>query len=270
MMGDSMSKELDAAKHAAREAGRIITDHFDSGTTIHRKESHNLVSDADYAAEEAIVPVLRDTFPSHSFYGEEAHKDSIDSDSLWLIDPLDGTNNFAHRFPFFCSSVAFAAAGELVLGVVYDPVRDELFWAERGQGAYCNNRRVRVSTAASLSESLLATGFYYDRGELLKQTLGAVHALFHAGIHGVRRTGSAALDLCYLGCGRLDAFFEYKLMPWDFGAGAVFVREADGRATDSYGADLTAKSGDVVCSNGCVHDDLLRHVASHRPEAGTF
>lgn len=264
-----MSRELETAKEAAVSAGRKILEIMQRGAVVKQKDasqSHNLVSDADLAAEECIVGMLRAAFPSHAFLAEESHRDRLDAPALWVIDPLDGTSNFAHGFPMFCTSVGLAVDGEFRVGVVYDATRDELFWAEKGHGAFCNGRPVRVSTVATLRESLIATGFFYDRDLLLRRTLEAIHALFQAGIHGIRRTGSAALDLCYVGCGRLEGFFEYRLMPWDFAAGAVFIREAGGCATDTHGAPLTPHALDVLASNGRVHPALLALLARYRPD----
>ena len=266
-----MSDRLEAATTAAREAGAHILQCLRRGAVISQKnerEPHNLVSDADLAAEDIIVRMLGEAFPEDAFLAEEKHRDRLDSEALWVIDPIDGTGNFAHGFPAFCTSIALAARGEFVLGVVYDPVADNLFQAVKGEGATRNGHPVHVSQAASIREALVATGFHYDRGVMLHRTLEAVEALFHAGIHGLRRTGSAALDLCYLGCGWLDAFFEFKLSPWDFAAGAVFLREAGGRATDSHGAELTVHSAEAVGSNGRIHDEFLSMVSAYRPPPG--
>ena len=218
------------------------------------------------AAEEAITGSIREIFPNHAFLCEEKEKASAEADRLWIIDPLDGTNNFAHRFPHFCVSIAYAEKGEVLSGVVLDPVRDDLYSAEKGKGAFLNRERVSVSGAVGLSESIIATGFYYDRDELMEKTLQAIGALFRNRIQGIRRTGSAALDLCYVGCGRLDGFFEYRLSPWDFAAAALFITEADGTCSDSRGETkniLGAKG--ITASNGRIHDSLLTVIQEHIP-----
>jgi len=258
-------RERDAAVRAARAAGQTILECLRRGARIGHKQPHNLVSDADTAAEAEVIGQLSAQFPDHAFFAEEQRQDSLRADAVWIIDPLDGTNSFAHRFPFFCTSIGLAVAGELVVGVIFDPVHDELFTATRGGGAFLNGAPIRVSAAATLAEVLLATGFYYDRGVLMQCTLDCMGALFKAGVHGIRLVGSAALHAGYVGCGRLDGFCEYRLMPWDFAAAAVIVREAGGAATDTHGRPLGPLSKDVAFSNGRVHDELLQIVARHRP-----
>jgi len=261
-----MREELQKACDAVRVAGDVIARHFRHGTSVRCKEPHNLVSAADLESEQVVIDFLRDRFPDDHFYAEETRQDSLTSDRLWFIDPLDGTNNFAHGFPHFCCSIGFAETGVVQVGAVYDPIADELFCAERGGGARLNDEPIRVSRAAALTESLMATGFFYDRGLLLERTLQAVHVLFRNGIRGIRRTGSAALDLCYVASGRLDGFFEYHLMPWDFAAGALLVEEAGGTVGDCTGNALTCIPSGVLASNGRIQQDILSLVAPLHPE----
>ena len=254
-----MEAKLRLAKKAAREAGAIVLRQYKNTAVMHKGEaSHNLVTAADLEAEKAILERIGKHFPDHAFLAEERHSESApDAPHLWIVDPLDGTNNYAHHFPHFCVSIAYAQRGEVLLGVVYDPVRRELFTATKGKGAFLNGKKVEISASQNLRQSLVATGFHYDRGEMMERTLQGIHDLFHANIHGIRRTGSAALDLCWLACGRIDAYFEYELSVWDYAAGMLIVREAGGTCTDRLGEPLGLRSMGVLCSNGHFHDEFL-------------
>lgn len=257
---------LELAREAARVGGEILSRHFRQGVTIRSKATANLVCDADTESEQAIVEVIRRTFPDHAILAEEAHSDRTDAEHLWVIDPLDGTNNFAHNIPHFAVSIAYCRRGEAQCGVIYDPLRDDWYWTERGQGAFHNGRRVRVDPSTQLSEVLVAVGFYYDRGAMMEATLLAVRDLFRRNIHGIRRFGTAALDLCQVGSGNFGAYFEYTLSPWDFAAGRLFVEEAGGMVTTCRGGPLPLAKTSILASNGRLHEAVLKIVQSHLPE----
>lgn len=250
-------KELKAAEEAARSAGIAIRQR-QGNAKITEKAASNLVTEADLHAQEAIIRAIQSGFPGHSVLAEESDAAvETDSEHLWIIDPLDGTNNFAHSIPHYSVSIAYARNDQVEAGVVYDPVRDEMFTAIRGHGAFLNNTPIKVSDIKSLDQSIIATGFYYDRSIIMRKTLQSVEKLFEHGIHGIRRFGSAALDLCWVACGRFDAFFEYTLSTWDFAAGMLLVSEAGGSCTDQSGGKLVLSSSGLAVSNGCFHDQFL-------------
>ncbi|MEW6439526.1 MAG: inositol monophosphatase family protein [bacterium] len=254
-----MKAVLRLARLAAREAGRIVLGKHAELSVMHKgNASHNLVTTADLEAEEAILERVRRRFPGHAFLTEEQHPEfTREAPDLWIVDPLDGTNNYAHRFPHFCVSIAYARHGEVLAGAVFDPVRKEMFTALHGGGAFLNGKKIETSSCADLAHALVTTGFYYDRGEVMERTLGGIRALFHAGVQGIRRTGSAALDLCWLACGRMDAYFEYELSVWDYAAGMLIVREAGGTCADRAGRPLDLHARSVIASNGRLQDELL-------------
>ena len=258
-------KELETAEKAAKQAGEIIMDFYHKGGRVYEKASVNLLTEADLTAEKRIVETIGSTFPGHAFLCEEEHKGDVHAEKLWIIDPIDGTNNLAHRFPHFCVSIAYAEMGELQCGLVFNPVTEDLFHAVRDEGAFLNGKQVSVSSASSLSEAIVCTGFYYDRGAVMRGTLDAIRALFDSGIQGIRRAGSAALDICYAGCGWLDVFFEYELNAWDFAAGILFVEEAGGCISDCRGNRLPFASSSVLASNCRLHEDTLNIVQMHMP-----
>ena len=239
--------------------------YFREGTEIRYKGSHDLVSDADVEAEKLIVEVIRSTFPDHSFLGEEEHSDSVDAEHLWVIDPVDGTNNFAHGVPHFGISIGYVHNGVRTAGVVYHPALNELYAAARGEGATVNGEPARVSSVTTLKEALAVTGFYYDRGKTMEETLSTIRELFLRGVHGIRRYGAASLDLCYVGCGRFEVYFEYELKPWDFAAGALFVEEAGGAVTACTGKSLPLAHTSLIATNGALHDELVALVKEHVP-----
>jgi myo-inositol-1(or 4)-monophosphatase len=255
-----MRKELDVAIDAAREAGRIVLQM--AGTTgAVEKSRNNLVTGADLASEDAIIPAIKKHFPGHSFLAEERHETTpVKAGNLWVIDPLDGTNNYAHGIPHFCVSIAYAEKGEVLAGVVFDPMRDECFTAAKGEGAFLNGKKISVSECAMLDQSIISTGFAYDRGYTMEKTLDAIHGLFKSNIRGIRRLGSAALDLSWVACGRFDGYFEYQLCAWDFAAGMLIVREAGGACDDRAGNPLALTVKSVVVSNGRIHGDFFEIV----------
>jgi myo-inositol-1(or 4)-monophosphatase len=256
----SSEKKLQVAQKAARQAGNLILKQQGSAI-IYEKAFSNLVTEADYSAQKAIIHLIHEHFPDHSIIAEENDWSAkIDALDLWIIDPLDGTNNYAHSIPHFCISIAYARSGQVVAGAVFDPIRNEMFTALQFKGAYLNETPINVSGAESLSEAIVATGFYYDRGAMMRKTLSSIEKLFEANIHGIRRFGSAALDLCWVACGRFDAYFEYKLSVWDFAAGMLIVKEAGGSCTDQLGNPLNLRSTDLAVSNGIFHNNLLQTI----------
>lgn len=242
----------------------MLLQHARSGFRVRHKQTINLVTDADHAAEQCIIDRIRSIHPRHRFLAEERGRvEESRSPYRWIIDPLDGTTNFAHGYPAFCVSIGLEREARCVLGVVYDPTRDELFTAMDRGGAYLNGTAIHVSATSSLDHSLLVTGFAYDIRETPRNNLDHF-ARFALKAQGLRRTGSAALDLCYVAAGRFDGFWEVRLNPWDMAAGAVLVREAGGRLTDFHGADLSIYGQELVASNGHIHNAMLAVLAEDR------
>ena len=252
---------LEVAKDSARSAANVLLEHL--GTTsidFKADQTQNLVTAADLAAEEIILKTIKDAFPSHQVLGEEGLSEAdLSAEHLWVVDPLDGTTNYAHKIPQFCTAISYVRSGVVEVGVVLDPSRDELFHAVRGKGAWLNEQPIRVSDR-TITESVIATGFYYDRGVLMQRTLAAIGALFQKNIRGIRRLGSAALDQSWVACGRMDGFFEYQLSPWDYAAASLIVEEAGGRCSDRSGEPLNVGSGSLIVANQAVYDDLLATV----------
>lgn len=257
--------QLEIARRAARAGGEIIQRYFHEGVDIRSKQGASLVSDADVESEQAIARLIGEAFPGHAVLGEEEHAGDVSAEHLWIVDPLDGTSNFAHHIPHFSVSIAYYHDGEPQCGVIFNPIRDDWYEAVRGQGATHNGRAVHVSGKSQLSEVLIGVGFYYDRGAMMEATLAAIRDLFRAQIHGIRRFGTASLDLCHVGCGLYGAFFEYQLSPWDFAAGRLFVEEAGGRVTTCDGADLPIARSTVLASNGILHEAMLEITRRHLP-----
>jgi myo-inositol-1(or 4)-monophosphatase len=251
-----LASYLETAAEIAREAGTLLAHLFERRIGYELKGDFDLVTEADRASEKLVVERLRSHYPSHGIVAEEGGGHTSASEYRWYVDPLDGTTNFAHSFPMFNVTLGLERAGEMIAGVVYDPVRQELWGAERGGGAYLNNRRTHVSTVARLEESLLCTGFPSRKRHVSVN----VHFFHQAAMasHGVRRTGSAALDLGWLACGRLDGFWEFGLNPWDMAAGVLIVSEAGGRITDMTGGPHNVcTSPHLAATNGLVHDGML-------------
>jgi myo-inositol-1(or 4)-monophosphatase len=247
---------LETAVEIAREAGGLLAGYFERRVPFELKGEFDLVTEADRASERLVVERLRSHFPSHSIVAEEGGGHDSSSEYSWYVDPLDGTTNFAHSFPFFNVTLGLARAGEMIAGVVYDPIRQEMFTAERGAGAYLNNRRIRVSTARLLGDSLASTGFP-SRKRHHNVNIHFYYQLAMAS-HGVRRTGSAALDLAYVACGRLDFFWEFGLKPWDMAAGTLLVQEAGGRTSDMRGAAHSVTASEtLLADNGALHDQVV-------------
>jgi len=257
---------VEAAGTIAREAGALLKGYWHQGVTAEYKGDVDIVTVADKASEKLIVQRLAEVFPDHGVYGEEGTRDGLEREYRWYVDPLDGTTNFAHGFPVFCVLMGLEHRapglkpdedGVMVAGVCYDPLRDEMFWAEKGKGAWLNGRRIHVSRTARLQEALSATGFPSQK----RHESPNIH--FYQQItlrsHGVRRAGAAGIDLAYVACGRLDAFWEFKLNPWDTAPGYLLIEEAGGRITHFDGSKFTLDSVEVFASNGLIHDEI-QHV----------
>lgn len=257
-----MRKELEVAIEAAKSAGELIRKYFSEGAKVSFKgQSFDLVTDADLAAEKVIVDSIKKHFPKHAFLGEEAHSDAANSEHLWVIDPIDGTTNFAHGIPHFAVSIAYAEKGEVKAGVVYNPISGDLYIAEKGAGSFRNDKKLAVSKASELDTAVVATGFYYDRGKMTEDTLKAVQEFLMLRVHGIRRFGAASLDLCYIAAGQFDIYFEYRLNPWDFAAGMLIVEEAGGVVGDCYGKKLELISSGILASNGALQDKAVKVLA---------
>ena len=245
------------AIRAAWVAGAIQKEHARHGFRVEHKDSVNLVTDADRRAEEAIVHTIHTEYPSHQILAEERGLQTEgQSPFKWVIDPLDGTTNFVHGFPAYCASIGLEYQGRCILGVVFDPTRQELFVAEADRGAFLNGTQIHVSRTPKLDEGLLVTGFAYDIRESPNNNLDHF-ARFALRAQGIRRTGSAALDLCYVAAGRFDGFWELKLHPWDTAAGTLMVVEAGGQVTDFKGGPFSIYRQEIVASNGFIHDAML-------------
>jgi myo-inositol-1(or 4)-monophosphatase len=249
------------AIEGALAAGRVHRTYFRADVEIRKKGPIDLVTTADLEAEQQFRRLIAGRFPDHVVLGEETRDDQPPAAGgfRWIIDPLDGTTNFAHGLALFCVSIALERDGRIDLGVVYDPVADELFTAERGEGARLNGRRVAVSGCTALVDGLLCTGFPYSVRDGTGRQV-EVFDRFLRTARAVRRLGSAALDLCYVAAGRLDGFWEYRLHPWDFTAGALICEEAGGRVTDYAGRPLATAESSIVASNGALHADMLQHI----------
>lgn len=258
-------REFDIARSAAEAGAARLMQTFGHDLSVRAKSGVDLVTDADVQSEQIIADLIRQAFPGDEILGEEGHQADVAADRLWVIDPLDGTTNYAHGIPHFAVSIGFYEQGRARCGVVFNPARGDRYTVVAGEGAYHNGRRVQVSPARNLNEVLIGIGFYYDRGAMMEATLAAIHALFKQQIHGVRRFGTAALDLCHVGCGLYGAFFEYQLSPWDFAAGRLFVEEAGGRVTTARGDALPLEKTSVLASNGLLHPGVLEIVGPRHP-----
>ncbi len=257
--------ELTVAREAAAAAGAVLRRHYRDGVALQTKAVANFVSEADLEAERAIAAVIQARCPGHEILGEELHQGDISAEHLWIVDPLDGTHNFAHKIPNFAVSIAYLHRGQAACGVVLNPVTDDWHEAVLGGGATLNGRPVRVADDAALDQTMIAVGFPYDRDRLMTATLAAMADLIRAEVHGVRRMGAAALDLCDVGLGRYGAYFEYQIAPWDFAAGKLFVEEAGGRVTTARGEPVPLARSGVLATNGRLHPAVLEIVGRHHP-----
>lgn len=257
MTGSTKSETLTRASAIARDAGRLLIEYFDRRIGYTYKGDVDLVTEADKASERMIVSRLRQEFPQHDIVGEEGTRDANGSDYRWYVDPLDGTTNFAHGYPVFCVSLGLIYNGALLAGVLYDPTRDEMFTAQKGLGAELNGQSIHVSRTNTLAESLLATGFPSHKRHK-NPNIHFYHQLTLRS-HGIRRAGSAALDLANVAAGRYDGFWEFNLNPWDTIAGVLLVQEAGGSVTRFDGTPWRLDSKETLASNGHLHDELMRN-----------
>ena len=252
-----MESFRDLAVRVARKAGQVLRKRVGRTKRINYKGAVNLVTEMDFLSEKIIVSEIRRQHPDHGFLAEEKARQQTVSPYRWVIDPLDGTTNYAHGYPVYGVSIALERQGDIVLGVVYDPSREELFVAQKGKGARLNGRRIRVSSVPELARSLLATGFPYDLRENPIDNFDHFQNFAYR-VHAVRRSGSAALDLCYVAAGRFDGFWEMKLGPWDLAAGSLMVQEAGGRVTDFHGRPPGLDGSYVLASNGKIHGEMIK------------
>jgi myo-inositol-1(or 4)-monophosphatase len=241
---------------AAEKGARILKSRFGNISRIRKKAAQEIVTEADTESEKEILAVIRSNFPEHGVLSEECGLTAASSEYRWIIDPLDGTVNFAHHVPIFCISIALSFEGAVVLGVVLNPLTAEIFSAIRGQGAQLNGRPIRVSTIASVSESLLVTGFPYNVNEIFDPVIARYGNCLKAA-QGIRRLGSAALDLCYVACGRFEGFWEQNLNAWDTAAGALIAAEAGGRITTFSNQPYTVDQIEILATNGEIHSEML-------------
>jgi myo-inositol-1(or 4)-monophosphatase len=248
-------KWLDFAEDVARGAGKILRENYGKRQSIHYKGEINLVTEVDRQSEAYIFGRIRSAFPDHGILSEESSELTSPSSYRWVVDPLDGTTNYAHNYPCFCVSVALEKNGELLAGAVFDPLLSECFTASARGGAFLNGERIRVSDTEILRRSLLSTGFAYDVKQSSDNNLDLFREFVLAG-QAIRRDGSAALDLCYLACGRFDGFWELKLSPWDTAAGLLILREAEGVATRLDGSPYDIHQPDILASNGRIHGQM--------------
>lgn len=245
------------AVETARSAGRLLRENVGKAGRIEFKGAVDIVTETDRRSEELIMAAIRKAFPGHGILTEESPEVKRDSPFKWVIDPLDGTTNYSHGFPFFCVSIGFEAEGEVVFGAVYDPMMDELYIAERGRGAELNGKKIRVSEVDDLGKGLLATGFPYDLRSSRDNNLD-FFSRFSLKAQAIRRAGSAALDLCYIASGRFDGYWEMKLRPWDVAAGSLIVAEAGGRVSDFSGGPFSIYGNECLASNGHIHGEMAR------------
>lgn len=251
---------LNFAIQTARDAGRLLAERFGRNLRISNKSELDLVTESDLASERLIIDRIKTHYPRHTILAEESGTsepvaDGNQSDWRWIIDPLDGTTNYAHGYPCFCVSIGLEHDGRMEIGVVYDPMRDEAFTAERGQGAALNGKRIQVSPTPSLTSALLCTGFPYDVRE--RSEFARHFANFIMNAQGVRRDGAAALDLAYVAAGRFDGFWEEGLKPWDVAAGSLLIEEADGKVSDYRGEALDIFRPPILASNGLIHERMM-------------
>ncbi|MGE5723714.1 MAG: inositol monophosphatase family protein [Acidobacteriota bacterium] len=245
-----------AMAEIAREAGALLMGYFQRRVKVEYKGDVDLVTEADRASEALITRRIRERWPGHNILGEEGTRTEQGSEYRWYVDPLDGTTNFAHGFPVFCVSLGLEHNDERVAAVIFDPTRDEMFTSQKGGGAFLNGRHIHVSTISNLAECLVATGFPSHKRH--KNPNIFLYHQITLKTHGVRRAGSAALDLCDVACGRFDGFWEFNLNPWDTAAGVLMVEEAGGRVTRFDGQPFRIDSHETLASNGLVHEALLR------------
>ncbi|MEQ1642879.1 MAG: inositol monophosphatase family protein [Pyrinomonadaceae bacterium] len=248
---------LNFAIELARDAGQLLLEKFDRGIAVHKKGDINLVTEADLASEALIIERIKSYYPRHSILAEESGNAVViggENTWKWIIDPLDGTTNFAHAYPCFCVTLALEHDGEIVIGVTFDPTRNELFAAERGRGASLNNKPIRVSPTEQLGDALLVTGFPYDFKKREDFARHLTQFLLHS--RGVRRDGSAAIDMAYVACGRFDGMWEEGLNPWDMAAGVLLIEEAGGQVSYYDGSKFSIYAPPMLATNGLIHSQM--------------
>jgi len=252
----NLQQMLDTAQTAALEAGQILLSHYGKlkSFEINQKSKNDFVTKVDKLSEKTIIRRIRRQYPNHSIQAEESGI-TAGNETCWIIDPLDGTSNYIHQFPMFSVSIGILHEGQLCAGVVYDPLHREMFSALRGKGAFLNRRRIHVSKTRKLADSLMSTGIPFRARYRFQQYFRSLKAI-SLGSAGIRRGGSAALDLAYVACGRFDGFWEINLSPWDVAAGAVLIREAGGRISDFWGGQNFLTSGDILAANGQIYKEL--------------
>jgi myo-inositol-1(or 4)-monophosphatase len=261
------SPTLADLERLARQAGRILSTGYEKDHQVDYKGTIDLVTEIDHASEKFLLEEIHRQFPGHDFLAEESGASGRETEHLWIIDPLDGTVNYAHGVPLFCVSIAYAYRGEVKLGAVYEPLRDELYSAERGQGARLNGRPLQVSKTSELIQSLLVTGFAYDIGQNPLDNLDNF-VKFSKVSRGVRRLGSAAIDLCYVAAGRLDGYWELSIKPWDIAAGGLIAEEAGARVTKANGEALYLRPPQsVLAANPVLHRKILENLTGNAPLA---
>lgn len=261
-MTDSLFDQfLKTAVSAARLAGDIIIRNLGHLSTadIQTKQAFDFVTNVDRWSEAVIMQTIREKFPHHRFLTEETLKQEDIGDYRWIIDPLDGTTNYIHGYPMFSVSIALEYKSQMIIGVVFDPLKEELFHALKGKGAFLNNRQIHVSETALLERSLIATGFPFRAKEMTDLYLTAFKRIFE-GVSDIRRAGSAAIDLAYVAAGRFEGFFELRLSPWDIAAGSLLIEEAGGVITDFGGGSSYLSRGNVVAGNKDVHPEILKKI----------
>lgn len=251
-----MEQIMEFAENLARKAGKLLAEKLTQHNPVYYKGTIDLVTEADKMSEELILAEISRYYPDHGILSEESKEKNKQAAIRWIIDPLDGTTNYAHGFPYFCVSIALEKDGVVVLGVIYDPTRDDLFTAWRGSGAWLNGKKLQVSTTSDLSQSLLVTGFPYDIRISPENNINNFNKMA-VKAQAIRRNGAAALDLAYLACGRFDGFWELKLQPWDTAAGCLLVTEAGGVITDLQDGEWNLYSSGLVAGNGLIHSQML-------------
>lgn len=251
-----MDKYLEIGQKAVKKAGDILLSYISKDKNVTLKSISNLVTDVDRISEKTIINIIEENFPDYSVLSEELGMINKGSEYTWIIDPLDGTTNYAHNFPFFGISIALTKESEILLGITYDPIRNELFYAIKNEGAYLNDKKITVSSTKKLSDSLISMGLPYELTLNEKNFLPFIN--FSSRTHGIRRAGSAILEIAYVACGRLDGFWARNLKPWDIASGIILVKEAGGKVTNFEGKEIDSVYIDnVLISNGNIHDEMI-------------
>ena len=254
-------KYIEVLEEASQEAAKILLDNFDTDFKISRKKHYSdLVTEVDKKSEAKIIEVIHSHYPEHNVLSEEIGNLNMSSDYVWIVDPIDGTVNYAHAVPIFCVSIALEIKKDVKLGLIYNPVSGEKFFAETGKGAYLGEKKISVSKISSLKDGLLVTGFPYGAKDNMDRCIDHFNNFIKFGLP-IRRLGSAALDMCYVACGRFDGFWEVSLNPWDVAAGYLILKEAGGKLTDFTGNKYSIYNKQILATNGKIHDEMLEVLA---------